>query len=231
MWLLVALVMMELYRNPAICLLPANAVLARSSLVGNGVFYPLSTSRDALVLLRHWETFRREALKAQDEFRSISGDLFFRGLAEEDGSWSRFYLKWDVLDPLARTACPDSCRILESLGDVRIAMFSVLRPGCVIKPHEGIYKGHLRFHLGLSCPDQRGCEMLIAGERYRWRDGEGVIFDDTYVHSVMNGTRTPRVVLFCDIVRPMGIAGRVVDAMCAKLAAPLTHRGNRSPTV
>lgn len=36
-----------------------------------------------------------------------------------------------------------------------------------------------------------------------WRDGKGVVFDETSVHSVENGTDMRRLILFCDVERPL----------------------------
>src|SRR5262249_35076411 len=44
-----------------------------------------------------------------------------------------------------------------------------------------------------------------------WRDGEGVLFDETYVHWVEHDSEQPRVILFCDVERPM--RGRLATAI------------------
>ena len=43
----------------------------------------------------------------------------------------------------------------------------------------------------------------MDGERYSWRDGEGVMFDETYLHYAENQSGQNRLILFCDIERPM----------------------------
>ena len=59
-------------------------------------------------------------------------------------------IKWHSdIDPVARELCPETCKIIEIFPDIKIAMFSVLAPGAKILPHKGVYKGCLRFHLGL----------------------------------------------------------------------------------
>ena len=37
---------------------------------------------------------------------------------------------------------------------------------------------------------------------YEWKEGEGVLFDETYKHFVKNETKYTRVILFLDVVRP-----------------------------
>ena len=43
----------------------------------------------------------------------------------------------------------------------------------------------------------------MDGQRYSWRDGEGVLFDETYIHYAENTSGENRLILFCDIERPM----------------------------
>lgn len=44
---------------------------------------------------------------------------------------------------------------------------------------------------------------FVDGQVYAWRDGEDVMFDETYVHWVKNETEQTRVILFCDVERPL----------------------------
>jgi ornithine lipid ester-linked acyl 2-hydroxylase len=62
----------------------------------------------------------------------------------------------------------------------------------------------LRHHLALIVPepaDRAGIE--VGGEVRHWEEGRSLTFDDTYVHRAWNDTDGVRVVLFCDIVRPL----------------------------
>jgi beta-hydroxylase len=105
-------------------------------------------------------------------------------------------------------------------------MFSILEPGSVIRPHSGPFKACLRYHLGLSCPPE--AQILVDGIPYSWRDGEDVLFDDNYVHEVVNRSDTePRIILFCDVERKMTTptATRLNRAVC-RTFGPLTTRSN-----
>ena len=48
----------------------------------------------------------------------------------------------------------------------------------------------------------------MDGEPYSWRDGESVVFDETYVHEAYNKTQQNRIILFCDVERPLVALGR-----------------------
>lgn len=82
-------------------------------------------------------------------------------------------------------------------------MFASLPPGGTLNRHRDPYAGSLRYHLGLSTPNSERCFIEVDGQRYSWRDGEGVLFDETYLHWTQNGSDCERIILFCDIERPM----------------------------
>ncbi len=56
---------------------------------------------------------------------------------------------------------------------------------------------------GSSTPNSEDCRIFVDGEAYHWRDGEAVMFDETYIHWAENKTDTMRVILFCDVERPL----------------------------
>jgi aspartyl/asparaginyl beta-hydroxylase (cupin superfamily) len=60
--------------------------------------------------------------------------------------------------------------------------------------------GLRRYHLGIVVPNWQ-CEITLDGKAYRWREGEDILFDDNYEHSVINYTPRARVVLFIDVPR------------------------------
>lgn len=82
-------------------------------------------------------------------------------------------------------------------------MFAELPPGAYLGKHRDPYAGSVRYHLGLSTPNDDRCFIEVDRQRHSWRDGEAVIFDETYVHWAENKTEQTRIILFCDIERPM----------------------------
>ena len=83
------------------------------------------------------------------------------------------------------------------------AFFSILDPLIEIKPHIGYYKGYLRYHLGITIPEENGKKpyIICGGERYEWIEGKGVLFDDMFMHYVNNPTNKQRIILYLDIKR------------------------------
>lgn len=99
--------------------------------------------------------------------------------------------------------CPKTTELLNGIGSVKAAMFAELPPGSRLVRHRDPYAGSLRYHLGLSVPNDPACFISVDGERYHWRDGEAVMFDETYIHHAENNTDKDRIILFCDVERPM----------------------------
>ena len=63
--------------------------------------------------------------------------------------------------------------------------------------------GSMRYHLGLDTPNDERCAIWVDGKAFSWRDGVGVLFDEPYMHWVRNDTDRSRLILLCDIERPL----------------------------
>jgi aspartyl/asparaginyl beta-hydroxylase (cupin superfamily) len=96
-----------------------------------------------------------------------------------------------------------TCAALDRVPGVFQALFSILDPGKSIPAHEGPYRGYLRYHLGLLVPEQDPPQIRIKDQLYTWREGEDMLWDDTWEHEVINHSKGRRVVLIVDIRRPM----------------------------
>lgn len=97
---------------------------------------------------------------------------------------------------------PETLNIIKN-EQIHNAFFSILDPHVEIKPHTGYYKGYLRYHLGLIIPSKNGNKpyIICGGKKYEWSEGEGVLFDDMFLHYVNNMTNEKRVILYLDIKR------------------------------
>ena len=90
-------------------------------------------------------------------------------------------------------------------------MFASLPPGANLTAHRDPFAGCLRYHLGLVTPNHDDCYILVDGNRHSWRDGEDVLFDETYIHEAHNKTEQQRIILFADMARPMRF--KVIDKL------------------
>lgn len=111
-------------------------------------------------------------------------------------------------------------------------MFTLLPGGSHLNPHRDPFGGSLRYHLGLSTPNSDNCRIYVDGQPYAWRDGEDVMFDETFVHWVKNETEQTRVILFCDIERPLRSRlltrlNRWISGILGRATAPQNVEGER----
>ena len=98
------------------------------------------------------------------------------------------------------------------------AYFSLLRPGTKLAPHCGPTNARLRAHLGLVVPKAPtetrtprddgavgggpSLGMRVGDETRQWREGELLLFDDSFEHEVWNTSEEARLVLIVDLWHP-----------------------------
>lgn len=187
---------------------PYNVLMYMFSGVPNKPVLPVETFPELKTLSDNWQVIRDEALHLFDEGRIRAAEKnndwgfysFFRS------GWKRFYLKWyeDFL-PSAQQLCPKTVALLQSIPSIHGAMFTMLPPGAKLGGHRDPFAGSLRHHLGLVTPNSDDCFILVDGVKCVWRDGEGFVFDETFIHEAENRTSTNRIILFCDVERPMNV--------------------------
>lgn len=122
-----------------------------------------------------------------------------------------------------RAHCPETCRLLDEVPDLVQAFFSVLDPHKSVPLHEGPYLGYLRFHLGLRVPKENPPLLRVRGQDYVWKEGEGVLFDDSWPHEVVNHSNGVRAVLIVDILRPMSGAPALLNRFMTNVVARHTY--------
>ena len=185
---------------------PFNAFIYLCSAVPNRPMLDVDEFSELTPLREHWQTIREEALALYHggHIRKPTrhDDLAFNSFYKRD--WQRFYLKWygDYLAS-ARALCPRTLELLASTPSVHAAMFALLAPRSHLVRHRDPFAGSLRLHLGLVTPRSGECLIFIDGVPYHWREGEAVLFDETYVHRAENRTDEARIILFCDVERPL----------------------------
>src|SRR5256714_15656474 len=94
-----------------------------------------------------------------------------------------------------RARCPETCRVLARVPNMIQAFFSILEPGKSVPEHEGPYLGYLRYHLGLRVPAHNSPKLVVNGQDYVWREGEGVAVRDQLPHFGRNTSAGEKDVL------------------------------------
>jgi beta-hydroxylase len=187
-------------------LAPLNVLLYACSRVSARPFAPIDAFPELALLRERWQDIRAEALalreaqriRASERYDDVGFNSFFRR------GWKRFYLKWyDDAHPSASALCPRTTELLRAIPSVKAAMFAELPPGGYLRKHRDPYAGSLRYHLGLVTPGDDRCYIEVDGQRYSGRDGEAVMFDETFIHRAENATDADRIILLCDVERPL----------------------------
>ena len=124
-----------------------------------------------------------------------------------DPSWSAFHL-FEKGRPHLDNAplCPRTLAALEAAplpvirGRSPMALFSLLRPGAHIAPHNGLLNTRLICHIPLIVPPD--CRLRVGNQVREWDEGKALIFDDSIEHEAWNRSGETRVILLFEIWRP-----------------------------
>lgn len=150
-----------------------------------------------------------------------------------DKKWNVFmlYLLGYQL-PEAQTLCPNLCNLLTGIPNLIQAFFSILEPGKSIPLHDGPYLGYLRYHLGIHVPKEFPPQIVVNNQPYTWKEGEAVLFDDSWPHEVINNSHDYRAVLILDVLRPMPFLPKTINHVVTNVIAkymygrPVIKRAN-----
>jgi aspartyl/asparaginyl beta-hydroxylase (cupin superfamily) len=176
------------------------------------VFFEIDSTRPELLGLdRNYHVIREELLAILPEKRAIPRyheldqmQYNISARVDPDKDWKVYPLNIMGVKPEAYCArCPKTMALLEGIPGLFEAFFSILQGGKSIPHHEGPYRGYIRYHLGLIVPQKTPPSIRLKDTVYTWKEGESVLFDDTWDHEVYNQCDEDRVVLIVDIRRPM----------------------------
>ena len=153
-----------------------------------------------------------EVLKSEEGFApyiTYPDDVPHNQWAELNNSprWSAFHLyKMGARVKANASRCPRTVSALESAplpdqpGRTPSAMFSLLKPGTRIPPHNGVTNTRLVVHLPLIVPER--CGFRVGNRTREWVPGKAWVFDDTIEHEAWNDSEKLRVVLIFDVWNP-----------------------------
>jgi len=135
------------------------------------------------------------------------------GRVVERGDWREMVLfsgEGEALDSasirsrtLIRNLAPEAVSLCEAgAGEI---LFSVLAPNTRVAPHCASTNLRLTAHLALVVPatsTKKKCSIRVEESWYNWKEGECIVFDDSYEHEVINDTDECRVVLLLRFWHP-----------------------------
>lgn len=166
-------------------------------------------------LLDAYPAIRREAIEVlrgnegiEDFVRIKKGDRIENYLGGQNPAWEAFFFfrhgkRYDE----NHLRCPATSHALESIELCRIRdhapeiCFSLLTPGTHLLPHYGVTNVRVVMHLPLLVPRECALNVIGAGEHH-WREGELMMFDDTFQHEAWNRSDAVRMILLMDCWNP-----------------------------
>jgi len=194
------------------------------------VFFDIDAMRPELRELdRNFADIREELLGILPEKRSIPRyheldqmQYNISARVDPDRDWKIYPLNIMGVKPEAFCArCPKTSKLLDGIPGLFEAFFSILEGRKSIPAHEGPYRGYLRYHLGLVVPERNPPSIRLKDQIYTWKEGESVLFDDSWNHEVYNQCDQDRVVLIVDIRRPMPQPFDAVNRLVQRIMKPL----------
>jgi aspartate beta-hydroxylase len=164
-------------------------------------WYDASSFALARDLTAHYPEIRSEILGMQGEgFHRESERIRRQGAWDVLMLYERGRKKTENCD-----RCPVTTRLVEAHDTVRtfagLIYFSRMKPGTHIAPHRGPTNMRLRCHLGIEVPEG-DCGLRVGSETRGWRQGECIVFDDSFEHEAWNHTARARIVLIVDLWHP-----------------------------
>ena len=195
---------------------PVNRFFAGQSLIGCEPVLDAGLVDGLAQMQAQWTHLRDEVLPLLREregippLGKISPD--HRRIASTPAWKSFFFTGYGYHSAQNRARCPEISAAIDKVPGLVVAFLSIMEPGTHVPRHRGLTKAWLNCHLPLVLPRDGGrCEIAIDGEIHRWREGEWLVFDETFPHEVWNLSAQPRLVLFLQIARPMKWPGRLAS--------------------
>lgn len=144
-----------------------------------------------------WTEIRAEMAAVRQRFQRAAYDS---DINAKPWNTYYFYLRGRALPEHLRE-CPRTADVLARLPANRFHVcFSAIQPNGSLAPHTGPTNTSLTVHLGLE--NCQGARLFVADQVIDYRDGDVLIFDDSYVHWVEHtGTQT-RCTLMITIWHP-----------------------------
>jgi aspartate beta-hydroxylase len=146
-----------------------------------------------------------------DDFVELKGEARMQDYIGGNGpapAWEAlFFYRHGQRYESTHERCPRTSAVLESIDLCRVEdeapeiCFSVLTPGSTILPHYGVTNTRSVMHLPLQVPPDCALNVLGIGEHH-WREGELMMFDDTYQHEAWNRSTGTRIILLMDCWNP-----------------------------
>jgi ornithine lipid ester-linked acyl 2-hydroxylase len=165
-------------------------------------FYNKNDFPNILELENHFTTLKEELLNLIKMNKEESWLRTFPSYvkSEEQKAWKVFsFLFFSMKFPSHAALCPKTANLIYGISEIMSCDYSYMKANTKILPHKGYSRMVLRCHLPLIVPKGDLCGIRVGDETKYWKEGELLIFDDSFEHEAWNNSNEDRVVLMFDI--------------------------------
>jgi aspartyl/asparaginyl beta-hydroxylase (cupin superfamily) len=153
--------------------------------------------------VRDFPALKREFQIANKTNRFVDGHTGFHGTLSD---WrQRVILNQNMsFTEDAVSSFPHLCKLLQPFVRTKVARrsyFAMMRAGSQLTNHCGGTNLFLRLHLAVEIP-QGDIGLVVGGELRRWREGELILFDDSFGHEAWNRSGRDRYIFLIRILHP-----------------------------
>jgi aspartyl/asparaginyl beta-hydroxylase (cupin superfamily) len=168
-------------------------------------FYDPSDFPELKKITGNFQVIRKELISLLKQKELPNWTTIFPSYVSSENAtaWEMFtFLFFSIRSSENAATCPQTAAFIFSVPQIISADFSRLKPKTKILPHTGFTKTILRCHLPLIIPGENKCGIRVGDETMYWKEGELMIFDDSFEHEAWNDSDEERVVLMFDIPNP-----------------------------
>jgi ornithine lipid ester-linked acyl 2-hydroxylase len=123
--------------------------------------------------------------------------------SDQQKAWKVFsFIFFNMKFPSHAALCPKTAQLIFDIPEIMSCDYSYMKSNTHILPHKGYSRMVLRCHLPLIVPKGDLCGLKVGTETHYWKEGELMIFDDSFEHEAWNKSDEDRVVLMFDIPNP-----------------------------
>ncbi len=162
-----------------------------------------ASCRQLKELVRNFAALQREFQIAKAPHRYVDGHTGYHGTMKD---WRHRDVVTESMEfpQDARDSFPQLCALLEpfvSSKSLHRSFFAMMRPGVRLPNHCGATNLFLRLHLAMEIPTGDS-GLMVGGEVRHWREGEIILFDDSFGHEAWNNCGQDRYILIMRIMHP-----------------------------
>lgn len=134
-----------------------------------------------------------------------SAEAYFnKSMVNKGNPWKTVSLKWWGIEFYKRQKYfPKTTAFLKKYPELLSLSFNLLESGGKIVPHCGDTNAIYRCHYGIKVPGKLPeIGFVVHDQKRSWKEGEWLIFMDAYKHEAFNLTKSDRIIMVVDYLRP-----------------------------